>query len=129
MSTTLVKKPRVSRPKKASNASAAPAHQSHGAIAPSPVNMEKMFGIKSVYAAQDIKSYKAQLAAYAVVDLHAHAHDVGVLPMDPKEKLILALERKFLEVQSRSLPVKFIPTTVTPEGQDFIKRFMAGTLA
>lgn len=123
------KKTRAPRAKtaKASTASL-PAHQAHGALAPSPINMEKMFGVKSVYAAQTIEAYRSEITKYSVADLHAHAHNVGVLPMDPREKLLLALERKFLEVQSRGLPIRYIPPTVTPEGQEFIKRFMAGTL-
>lgn len=125
------KKPRAPRAKKTAKASItekAPLHQAHGAVAPTPVNMAAMFGIKSIYAAQDIDSYRVELAKYSVSDLHSHAHNVGVIPLDPREKLIVALERKFLEVQSKGLPIKYIPPTVTPEGQEFIKKFMAGTL-
>lgn len=122
------KKTRVSRAKKTAATNVAPAHQAHGAQAPTPINMEKAFGIKSVYTAQTIVDYRAQIVKYSVADLHAHAHDVGVLPMDPRDKLLLALERRFLEVQSKSLPIRYIPPTVTPEGQEFIRKFMAGTL-
>jgi hypothetical protein len=104
-----------------------PAHQAHGALPPA-VNMAEMFGLKSAYTAANIDQYRKQLSSYTITDLHAHAHNVGVIPMDPKEKLISALEKKFVETKSKEQPMRVLPTNVNPGGQEFIKRFMAGEL-
>lgn len=123
-----VKKTRSYTRKNTANASATtPTHETHGAVAPSPVNMSEMFGIKSQYTAKSIENYRKELTAYSTIDLHAHAHHVGVIPLDPREKLVAVLERKFLETQSKSLPIKFFPPKVSKEGEEFIRRFMAGT--
>lgn len=107
---------------------ALPKHQAHGALAPSPVNMNELFGIKSVYTARTIDEYRGQLDKYMITDLHAHAHHVGVIPLDPREKLVSVLERKFMEVQSKNLPLQFVPVKANKDMLDFHKKFMAGTL-
>lgn len=102
-----------------------PTHETHGALAP-VFNMAEAFGLKSAYTAATIDQYRKELTGYAITDLHAHAHKVGVIPLDPKEKLIAALEKKFVETRSKEQPMRIIPPTVRPGATDVIKRFMAG---
>ncbi len=102
------------------------AHQAHGAVNPTPTNMDELFGIKSVYTAKTITQYREQLDGYTVTDLHAHAHHVGVIPLDPREKLVSTLERKFLETQSRALPLKMVPTQANPAMLEAHRKFMQG---
>ena len=115
---------RVARASK--KASAAPTHETHGAVNPSFKNMDEMFGIKSVYVARSIDQYRTELEGYTATELHAHAHHVGVIPLDPREKLVSVLERKFMETQSKALPMTVVPTQANPEMLEFHKKFMSG---
>ena len=104
------------------------AHQTHGAVAPKVTNMNELFGIKSSYTAQTIAQYREQLNGYTVTDLHAHAHQVDVIPLDPREKLVSALERKFMEIQSKALPLQVVPVKPNKELLEFHRKFMQGSL-
>ncbi len=117
-STKIVKKQPVSL---------ASVEQTHGAL-PSIIDMNVMFGIKKAYKTSNLDEYRAQIKAYSSTELAAHSHDMGVIPMDPKEKLIAALERKFLETISRGLPMRVIPPATNPDMLAFHKKFMAGDL-
>ncbi len=105
--------------------SLASVEQTHGAL-PSGVDMNVMFGIKKAYKTSNLDEYRAQLKAYSSTELSAHSHDMGVIPMDPREKLVAALERKFLDTISRGLPMRVVPPVTNPDMLAFHKKFMAG---
>ncbi len=127
MATKPAPKAKTTRVKKAS--SGAPSNVVHGAQPPTkPVNMNELFGIKSVYTSRTIAEYRELLDTYTVTDLRAHAHHVGVIPLDPREKLVSVLERKFMETQSKALPLQVVPTKVNPAMAEFHRQFMAGTV-
>ncbi len=99
--------------------------QTHGALTPD-VDMAKMFNIKTPYNVNSIEEYRKQIRAFNTPDLHAHAHHVGLVPLDPRDKLYTALERKFNEVKSRALPTRLVATKINPEFAEFHRQFMQG---
>lgn len=100
--------------------------QAHGALDP-VATMRNAFGLKDVYDVSTLDAYKAQIRSFSTPDLHAHAHKIGLVPLDPKEKLFAALERKFSEVKGRAIPASVVPVKANPEFAEFHRQFMQGT--
>lgn len=104
------------------------AHQTHGALPPvrEPMNMMKAFGIRDGYDVDTLEEYKAKLAKYTQTDLHEHAHAIGIVPLDARDKLTTALERKFVEAKLAQRPTRAIRVPTNPAMADFMRKFNAG---
>lgn len=105
--------------------------QVHGAVEPQPMNMMKMFGINDGYeGVEDVNQYRKKLEGMTITDLHDHSHKVGIVPLDAREKLILSLERRFLEAKARQLPNRTIKIKTRadsdPEFAKFMKQWQSG---
>lgn len=118
-------------PKKTTKASKkTPSHETHGALPPLPqVNLDKMFNISDGYDVDSLEDYSVKLEAYTTPELHEHAHKVGIIPLDQKDKLVAALRRKFQETKAqRAHGTKIRRVGMNPALADFHKKFMAGDL-
>lgn len=106
---------------------AASTHETHGALEPKKeMNMIKAFGIRDGYDVDTVEEYAAKIKEMTLTDLHDHAHTVGVVPLDPREKLIATLERKFVQSKMDQKPPKVIPVKTNPAMADFMKKWWAG---
>lgn len=118
----------MARPKKVTTASSkkTPAHETHGALPNQGMNMFKAFGIKDGYHVDSLSEYNAQLDKMTETDLQNHAHEVGVVPVNPRHKLETSLREKFQQVKASQRPhkVKTVPTN--PAMNDFMKRWWQG---
>lgn len=112
---------------KASKKSLNSISQTHGALAPT-FDLDEQLGIRSPYTAKDLKAYQSELAEMGTADLQGHAHQIGVVPMDSRERLVTALERKFIEHKTSRMPIKPVPVKINPEMESWHKRYQAGTL-
>lgn len=101
--------------------------QTHGALAPT-IDMDAIFNIKSPYTAKSAQEYTAQLKEMGTADLQSHAHAIGIVPLDSRERLVAALERKFSEHKIQKIPVRQIPVQINPEMAEWHKSYQAGTL-
>lgn len=112
---------------RASRKKAAPTHETHGALEPKPtLNMAKMFGIRDGYKVDTLEEYRAEINAMTLTDLHEHAHTVGVVPLDPRDKLVASLERQFTQAKMNQLPPRVINVPTNPAMKDFMKKWFAG---
>ncbi len=108
-------------------------HQAHGALQPA-VDMDEMFGIRSPYVTEtgkDIKKiedYQEFLGEMSITDLQAHAHSMGVIPLDSKERLVNSLERKFVEYRTSKVPHTPIPVKINPKFAKFARDYHGGNL-
>lgn len=108
--------------------------QTHGALEPQPsTNMMRLFGISDGYeGVQDLSDYRTKLEAMTLTDLHDHSHKVGIVPLDARDKLIISLERKFIEAKARQMPTKVINVKTRadsdPEFAKVMKKWQAGEL-
>lgn len=104
--------------------------QTHGALAPQPtVNMMKLFGINDGYdGVETIDDYRAKLSKMTITDLHEHAHRIGIVPLDSKDKLTASLERKFQETKLRNMPHRPVPVKTNPAMAEFMKKFQSGEI-
>ena len=117
----------VTKTARASRKKSAPLHETHGALEPKPgMNMAKAFGIRDGYTADNLEAYKAEIAGMTLTDLHDHAHLVGVVPLDPRDKLIASLERQYVQAQMNQRPPKVIKVQTNPAMADFMKKWWAG---
>lgn len=112
---------------KASKKSVNSLSQTHGALAPT-FDLDEQLGIRGPYTVKNLKAYQTQLGEMGTADLQSHAHQIGVVPMDSRERLVNALERKFVEHTTSRVPVKQLPVKINPEMADWHKRYQAGTL-
>ena len=101
--------------------------QTHAAQ-PAAVDMYKLFGLKKTYDVDTPEEYSKQLESMGRTELWNHSHKVGVIPMEPLDKLITALKRKFVESKRNSIQPQVVPTRINPEFADFHKKFMRGEL-
>lgn len=101
--------------------------QVHAALPP-VVDMNKLFGIKDTYNAKTVEEYSNELDAMGRADLWEHSHRVGIIPMEPLDKLKTALKRKFVEVQRNSFQPRTFPTKINPKMKEFHEKFMKGDL-
>ena len=95
--------------------------QTHGALASTSVN-QYMTG----YDTADASEYGSKLERMESTELYDHAVSVGEVPIDDRDRLIDRLKDRFAQTQAASIPRQNIPMGVTPEGEAFIKKFMAG---
>lgn len=107
-----------------------PAHQTHGALPPrpEPMNMIKAFGIRDGYDVDTLDEYKGKLDKYTQTELHEHAHEIGIVPLDARDKLTKALHDKFVQAKLSQRPTRRIQVPINPKMEGFIKRFNAGEL-
>lgn len=109
-----------------------PLKETHGALPPKPatMNMMKAFGIRDGYDTDDRGEYLRQLEGMTDTDLQDHAHTVGVVPLSPRDKLVTALERKFIETKNAQRPPRTLrfPTLADkdPKWADMMKRWQQG---
>lgn len=112
---------------RASRKKAAPTHETHGALEPKPgMNMAKAFGIRDGYDVDTLEEYQAKINDMTLTDLHEHAHTVGVVPLDPRDKLVTSLERQFVQAKMNQLPPRVINVPTNPALKDFMKKWFAG---
>jgi hypothetical protein len=90
------------------------------------MNMIKAFGIRDGYTADTLEEYRAEIDKMTLTDLHDHCHVVGVVPLDPRDKLVTALERKFVQAQMNQQPVRTIHVKTNPDMAGFMKKWWAG---
>lgn len=103
------------------------AHQTHGALPPSSgMNMAKAFGLRDGYDVDTLDEYKAKIDDMTETDLHEHSHAMGIVPLEPRDKLMASLERKFVETKMSQRPVRQIHFKENPQMADFMKQFRAG---
>jgi len=109
----------------------APAHETHGALpaAPKSMNMIKAFGIKDGYDAETLEDYDSQLEKMLPSELHDHAHTVGIVPLDPRDKLIASLRRKFQETKMAQRPQRNLKVKTNPQMAGFMKQWWSGDLS
>lgn len=119
----------MANPKKTAKASKKPSidnlSQTHAALTPD-IDMDKMFGITPLYSEKDLDEYSAKLKEMATVELQDHAHSKGVVPLDSRERLVAALERKFVEHKSQRLPQKSVPVKINPDMAEWHKKWSMG---
>jgi hypothetical protein len=108
----------------------APTHETHGALPTpaKPVNMIKLFGIKDGYTVDTLEDYTVQLENMLESELHDHAHVVGVVPLDPRDKLTASLKRKFTETKMAQRPPRTGKIAVNPAMAKWHKEWFAGDL-
>jgi len=112
---------------RASRKKAAPTHETHGALDPKPgMNMAKAFGIRDGYRVDTLEEYRTEINAMTLTDLHEHAHVVGVVPLDPRDKLVANLERQFVQAKMNQQPPRVIHVPTNPAYKDFMKKWFAG---
>lgn len=113
---------------KTAKASKKPVHETHGALPAvrPPMNMMKAFGIKDGYDTDDKTAYAAQIEDMTNEDLHTHAHEKGVVPLDARDKLKKSLLNKFDEVKLSYLPPRVRHVPQNPAMAGFMKKFLAG---
>ena len=112
---------------KAKKPSIASLNQTHAALSPD-IDMDKLFGIKSLYEEKDIQEYSAAIGEMSTVELQDHAHSKGVVPLDSRERLVASLERKFIEHKSKTMPTKPIPVQINPKMEKWYKQWAGGSL-
>lgn len=95
--------------------------QTHGALA-SPTANQYLTG----YDTADASTYSAKLAQMESTELYDHAVSVGEVPIDDRDRLIDRLRDRFAQAQAASIPRQNIPMNITPEGEAFLKKYMAG---
>lgn len=104
--------------------------QTHAALPPAPdVNMFKLFGINDGYQDVDnIDQYRAKVENMTITDLHDHAHLVGVVPLEPRDKLIASLDKKYRETKARQIQPRSYQAPINPKMADFHRHFCADSL-
>lgn len=106
-----------------------PKHQTHGALTPpvaESMNMIKAFGIRDGYDTDSLDEYKEKINEMTTTDLHEHAHTIGIVPLDARDKLIVSLERRFVEAKMSQRGPRRIQVKTNPAMADFMKKFNAG---
>lgn len=113
-------KPKTARASRKKN----PAHQTHGALpARESMNMVKAFGIRDGYEVDTLDEYKAQIEEMTTSDLHEHAHTIGIVPLDARDKLTASLERKFIEAKISQRGPRRVRIKTNPAMTDFMAEF------
>lgn len=100
--------------------------QTHAALS-GPRAVETLMGYGTKYKTADFSEYQGQIRAMTDIDLHDHAYDVGVVPVDPKDLLYDRLEKHFLSQQSKNI-FQVIPSQMSEEAVARQKRFMQNML-
>lgn len=95
--------------------------QTHGALA-SPSANQYLTG----YDTADASDYGAKLEQMESTELYDHAVSVGEVPIDDRDRLITRLRDRFATVQAANIPRQNVPINITPEGQAFLRKYMAG---
>lgn len=122
MATVTKKQTRASKKKN-------PSHETHGALPAAPqMNMKKLFGINDGYEDDSLEDYSMRLEKMLTSELHEHAHQVGIIPLDQKDKLIASLRRKFQETKLANIGPKVVQIKTNPAMADFHKKWFAGEL-
>lgn len=88
-----------------------------------PRSIEEIMGYGTKYKTANFSEYQEQIRAYTNVDLHDHAYELGIVPVDPKELLYDRLEKHFLSQQTRNI-FQVIPGNMSEEAVARQKRFM-----
>ncbi len=106
----------------------APVHEAHGALPAKPeMNINQMFGIRAKYA-DTLADYTKFLNGLQPSALTAHAYEVGIVPVDPRDKLIASLENKYQRERLNQRPHRQIRIPTNPATADFMKQWAAGKL-
>lgn len=95
--------------------------QTHGALASPSIN-QYLTG----YDTTDASEYSDKLAKMEPTELYDHAVTVGEVPIDDRERLIGRLRDRFAQVQAANIPRQNVPMNITPEGEVWLKKYMAG---
>lgn len=113
---------------KTAKAAQKPLHETHGALpaARPPMNMMKAFGIKDGYDTDDKEAYARQLDQMTNTELHDHAHEKWVVPVDGRDKLVKSLLNKFEETKLSYIPTRARQVPQNPAMAGFMKKFLAG---
>ncbi len=116
--------------RKTVKASKRPAHETHGALPPAkpPMNMMKAFGIRDGYDTDNKEVYAKQIDDMTTSDLHMHAHEVGIVPLDARDKLTKSLLTKFDEVKMSYIPPRVKQVPQNPAMAGFMKKWLAGDI-
>lgn len=105
-----------------------PAHETHGAlpVKPGSMNMFKAFNIKDGYHVDTIAEYNTELEKMTETDLQHHAHEVGVVPVNPRPKLETSLRDKFNQVKASQRPPRTRKVETNPAMKDFMHKWWQG---